>query len=69
MSIEPEKNKEKLSLRGFFSLGEVGGYFFRKKDLSKPANVNTRIMHGINKLAILVFLAGVIYIVIKFYIL
>lgn len=68
MKNESEKNKSKLSLRDFFSLGDVGRYFFRGKDASKPANINVRIMHGINRLAIVIFLAGVIYIIFKFYI-
>ena len=69
MSTESEKPKPKLSLKEFFSLGDVGRYFFRSKEANKPANVNVRIMHGINRLAIVIFLAGVIYIVVKFYIL
>ncbi len=69
MNNEPEKNKSKLSLRDFFSMGDVGRYFFRGKDAGKPVNINVRIMHGINRLAIVIFLAGVIYIIFKFYIL
>lgn len=83
MNTDPEKSlpanhsttderlagKSKLSLKEFFSLGDVGRYFFRSKDASKPASINVRIMHGINRLAIVIFLAGVIYIVVKFYIL
>ena len=69
MNKDPEKSKPKLSLKEFFSLGDVGRYFFRGKEANKPANVNVRIMHGINRLAIVIFLAGVIYIVFKFYIL
>jgi len=69
MSVEPDKPKPKLTVREFFSLGEVGKYFFRSKDSNKPANVNIRIMHGINRLAIVIFLAGVIYIILKYYIL
>jgi hypothetical protein len=69
MSEEEDKSKSKLSLREFFSIGDVGRYFFRSKGANKSANVNTRIMHGINRLAIVIFLAGAIYIVVKFYIL
>ncbi|WP_317174766.1 DUF6728 family protein [Pedobacter ghigonis] len=36
-------------------------YFFRKKDPNRPTNVNIRIMHFINALAISIFLAGIIY--------
>jgi len=76
MSTKPEKyqpkqdkDKSKLSIKEFFSLGEVGRYLFRGRSSDKPANVNVRIMHGINRLAIIIFLGGVIYIIIKFYIL
>lgn len=68
MKEEPVKEKSKLSIKEFFSLGDVGRYFFRGKEANKPANVNVRIMHGINRLAIVIFLAGVIYIVLKHYI-
>lgn len=58
----PEE-KKKLSLLEFLSLGEVGGYFFRKKDPNRPSNINIKMMHGINKLSILIFLIAVIIII------
>ncbi len=58
MENQKENQSKKLSLREFFSLGEVGGYFFRKKDTSRPNNINIRMMHGINKISILVFLGA-----------
>jgi len=57
--------KKKLSIREFLSLGEVGGYFFRKKDPSRPLNINIKMMHGINKISIVVFLLGVLYLILK----
>jgi len=57
--------KKKLSIREFLTLGEVGGYFFRKKDPSRPSNINIRMMHGINKISIVVFLIGVLYLILK----
>lgn len=64
--MEAEKKVEKRNgLKEFFSLGEVGGYFFRKKDPSRPTNINIRMMHGINKISIAIFLLGVLYIIIK----
>lgn len=60
-----ETEKKKGGLKEFFSLGEVGGYFFRKKDPSRPSNINIRMMHGVNKISIVIFLAGVIYIIFK----
>lgn len=56
---------KKNAIKEFFSLGEVGGYFFRKKDPSRPNDINIRMMHGINKISIIVFLLGVIFIVVK----
>jgi hypothetical protein len=57
--------KKKLSIREFLSLGEVGGYFFRKKDPSRPMNINIKMMHGINKISIAIFLAAVLYLILK----
>ena len=62
--MENEERK-KLSLKEFLSMGEVGGYFFRKKDPSRPSNINIKMMHGVNKISIIIFLLGVIYIIIK----
>ena len=52
-------------MKEFFSFGEVGGYFFRKKDPNRPNNINIRMMHGVNKISIIVFLAGVLYLIFK----
>jgi len=60
--MEPKK---KNSLRDYFQLGEFFGYFFRKKDPSRPINFNIRMMHGINKISIIVFLLGVIFLILK----
>jgi len=57
--------KKKLSVRDFLSLGEVGGYFFRKKDPSRPRNINIKMIHGINKISIVAFLLGVLYLILK----
>ncbi len=62
---EQKSPRGKKGLKEFFALGEVGGYFFRKKDPSRPSDVNIRMMHGINKISIVVFLLGVIYIVLR----
>ncbi|MBS0425388.1 MAG: hypothetical protein JSR71_13460 [Proteobacteria bacterium] len=62
-----EEGKKKLSLKEFFSLGEVGGYFFRGKDPSRPTNINIKMMHGVNKISIVIFLAGIIYLLLKRY--
>lgn len=61
MHTEDQQPKKKFTWRDLFSLGEVGGYFFRRKDPSRPVNINIRLMHGINKIAIFVFLLAIIY--------
>ena len=58
-----EKKRNRSALREFFSLGEVGGYFFRRHDPSRPNNINIRMMHGVNRISITIFLAAVIYLV------
>lgn len=56
---------KRSSWKDFFSLGEVGEYFFRKKDPSRPSNINLRMMHGVNKISIVIFLLGVIFLIVK----
>lgn len=57
-------NREKPSdWKTYFQLGEVATYFkrlFGKKDPEAPSNVNLKMMHGINKITIIIFLVGVI---------
>jgi hypothetical protein len=57
--------EKKQSWKEFFSLGEVAGYFFRKKDPNRKPDFTLRAMHGINKISIVVFLLGVLYLVFK----
>lgn len=47
--------------KGLFDLSEVATYFFRKKDPKRKTNFNLRTMHVINKISILMFLAGAVY--------
>ena len=44
-------------------------YFFRKADPNRPTNFNLKVMHWINRIAIIIFLGGVIYKVIDLIIL
>lgn len=62
--MKDEENK-KGKVRQFFTLGEVGEYFFRRKNSDRPTNINIKMMHGINKIAIVVFLLGVLYLILK----
>lgn len=36
-------------------------YLFRKKDPNQPSNINIRIMHIINTIAITMFVAGILW--------
>lgn len=58
-------DKKKGGWKEFFSLGEVFGYFFRSKEKNKTDNLNLKMMHGINKISIVIFLLGVIFLIIK----
>ncbi|HSI77814.1 MAG TPA: DUF6728 family protein [Lunatimonas sp.] len=55
-------------VKEFFQLGEVGNYFFRvfrKPDPDNKPNFNLRMMHGINKISILMFLFAFIIWLVK----
>ena len=56
---------EKPGIGYYFGFKEVLTYFFRKKDPSRPKNVNLRMMHGINKISIIMFLIAVIVMVVR----
>lgn len=43
-------------------------YFFRKKDPNRPNNFNLKVMHLINTTAIIMFLAGVVYKLLEWYV-
>lgn len=60
-----DNKDKKYTLGDYFKVGEVFGYFFRKKDPNRPSNFSLRAMHGVNKLSILMFLAGIIYMILK----
>jgi hypothetical protein len=67
METQDKTGHKRSWLREFFSLGEVGGYFFRKKDPNKPKNFTLGAMHIINKIAILMFLVCVIIILKRYF--
>lgn len=60
-----QERKDENSLKDYFSFGEVFGYFFRKKDPNRKTNFNLRMMHGINKISIIMFLLGIIFVILK----
>ena len=44
-------------------------YFFRKKDPNRPTSFNLKVMHTINAIAIIMFVAGIIYKLIQWFVL
>jgi hypothetical protein len=60
--------KQKNSFKEYFQVGEVFAYFirvFKKPDPNHPQGFNLRMMHGINKISIIVFLLAIIYLILK----
>ena len=60
--------EEKNQVKEFFKLGEVGNYFlrvFKKADPNAPSNINLRMMHGINKISILMFLVCLVVLLVR----
>ena len=70
MSVEERKEQKqervKLTAKEAFDFGPVLGYFFRKKDPNRPSNFNIRVMHGINKISIFMFLIALTVIIVRF---
>ena len=46
-------------MKGFFNVGEVFGYFFRRKAKGEKRGFTLKAMHFVNKLSILIFLFAV----------
>ena len=44
-------------------------YFFRKKDPNRPTSFNLKVMHTINAIAITVFVLGILFKLIQWFIL
>jgi hypothetical protein len=57
-----------MKFKDFFNVGGVFGYFFRKKDPNRPKNINLRMMHAVNRLAIIMFLIGIGILIYKLFI-
>jgi hypothetical protein len=58
-------NKKAPELNEYFQFGELLGYFFRKKDPANKPGFSLRMMHGINKISIIMFLIAVIVLVVR----
>jgi len=65
MENQEGKNFKRHGIKEFLNFGPVFGYFFRKHDPTRPSNFNLKMMHGINKISILMFLAAIIFLIIK----
>lgn len=59
------KNYNKMRLKDFFNFGEVFSYFFRKKDPNQPKNINLSMMHGVNRLAMIMFVFAVVFLIVR----
>ncbi|WP_057939919.1 DUF6728 family protein [Algoriphagus resistens] len=54
--------------KSFFNMGDFGNYLvrvFQKPDPNQKSNYNLRMMHGINKISIVVFLLALIFWIVK----
>ena len=63
---EERNERVKLSAKEAFDFGPVLGYFFRKKDPNRPSNFNLKVMHGINKISIIMFLIALTIMIVRF---
>jgi hypothetical protein len=55
-------------MKKYFELGEVFSYFirvFKKRDTNAPNSFNLRVMHGINRISIVMFVFCVIVMIIR----
>jgi hypothetical protein len=55
-------------MKKYFELGEVFSYFirvFKKRDPNAPNSFNLRVMHGINRISIVMFVFCVIVMIIR----
>lgn len=60
-----QENKKAPEFNEYFQFGELLGYFFRKKDPAKKPGFSLRMMHGINKISIIMFLVAVIVLIVR----
>ena len=64
--LEDLKKESSSNWKSYFQLGDIVSYFgrlFGKKDPNAPSNFNLKMMHGINKISIVLFLIAVIVMV------
>ncbi len=54
-----------MKLKEYFDFSEVFGYYFRKKDPTRPTNETIKAMHWSNKISIAGLIIGIIVIIYK----
>ena len=64
---EQKEEREKMKVGDFLGFKEVAGYFFRKKDPNRPKNFNLKMMHGINKISIIMFLIALTVMIVRYF--
>ncbi len=64
--MENEQKDDKKEVGYYFDFKEVLTYFFRKKDPNRPINTSLKMMHGVNRISIIIFLICVIVIMTRF---
>lgn len=60
-----ENKKQKSGIKHYWQLGELWGYFLRKKNTEEKPDFTLRSMHFVNKFSILIFLMAILYLIIK----
>lgn len=54
-------------MKSLFDFSEVATYFFRKADPNRKSTFNLKVMHGINKVSMLIFLVCLIVMAVRFF--
>lgn len=60
-----EQDQIEKTKTNYFDFTEVLTYFFRKKDPNRPKNFTIGAMHIINKISMSVFLAAIIFLIVR----
>jgi len=54
-------------MKSLFNFSEVLTYFFRKPDPNRKSTFNLKVMHGINKISMLIFLMCLIVMAVRLF--
>ncbi|MEQ9305435.1 MAG: DUF6728 family protein [Marinoscillum sp.] len=64
--MSEEHKEENKDIGYYFNFKEVVTYFFRKKDPNRPTNTSIKMMHGVNRISMIMFLICLIVIITRF---